>query len=107
VLEKLDDGAAELRDLNDAFGLTGTRRLKTWRSAIDAITPSWRTQRWRDLDRDRLRRVSDAMRAVADREGIVFPGLRLPAELERLLEADEWYRREVADDPGAQAVGGG
>jgi hypothetical protein len=104
-LEKLDDGSPHLQDLGRA--LSRATPLKTWRQAIDAITPP-KAFRWRDVEARKLAMVAEAMRSALEagggggelaRSGLGWTGLPLPrqtdAVLERQREAEEFFDEQA------------
>jgi hypothetical protein len=91
-LEKLDDGSPHLADLSRALGRHPP--LRTWRQAVDAVTPA-KAFRWRDIDQRKLTMVAEAIRAALEagggggelaRSGLGWTGLPLPQQTEAVLE---------------------
>jgi hypothetical protein len=117
LLDLLDNGSPYLRDLAESFGRGPRSRspIRTWAQAIDALTPG-NAYRWRDVNLDRMKRLSDAMRGAleaggggvtnASRSGVAFAGLRLPVELENLLEQDRWAAEGEGDFAHARVAVG-
>lgn len=104
-LEKLDDGSPHLLDLGRS--LSRATPFKTWRQAVDAVTPP-KAFRWRDVDARKLTMVAEAMRAALEagggggelaRSGMGWTGLPLPrqteAVLERQREAEGWFDEQA------------
>lgn len=120
-LDALDDGSPHLRDYAAAIGRGRGSRcpVHTWREAVDSLTPG-RACYWKDVNLDRLKRLSEAMAGAFEaggggvtngsRAGFSFLGLRAPLETEQLLELEneearcraeeEWFTNRQA------AVGG-
>lgn len=105
LLDQADDGAPELLDLErHTGGGRRRRRLPSWSAALDWLAPS--SRRWRDFDPARIGRVSEALAEVLGRNGVTFPGLRLPRQTEKILDAEARQRAcdDVAGDRTARAM---